>query len=633
LCALTGALLACAPSTTADESTATFTGSGGATTTGAGGASFGGAGGAGGDDPLWSCTDAADADGDFVADSLELGPTNDTDDDGTPDYLDTDSDGDGWPDALEASNPLLPAGTPGSARSHVCDDLADTDGDGIPDLRDLDSDNDGLTDAQEREIDPDGSKSCRVLVDCDGDGILDIIEVAAGSDPTDAASQPEDPGLYFVLPYKAPVLTRDFEFSTGVAKADIYFLIDTTKSMQPAIDDLKSSLDTKVIPKILNGDLSATPPIPAIDDAWIGVGELRDVPWAPYGQPGDDVYRNQFASGLRGNVAPAVLSQGKYVAPDGVRSILTSLKADGGGDGPEATTQALWLATTSEPYAATIGGLWSPAKPYPAPCSEAGMFGVPCFRPQSLPIFVIITDAAFHNGPVTSNDYDPTKAGGTRSYQQTVDALNAAHANIVGVPVNTGGAGLARSDLSDLAKKTGSLYFKAGFGGSGTDQPLVPTQDLDPQKGEVSDEVVRLLGLLAGAGLHDVTTKRMNYDCAGGLDCTGDGKPDIEYHNPPVLPDTEPYDASKLIVKIETVASQASPLPYASLTDTTFKSVRGAAPVTFRVHAQNTTIRPPGLLVLRALVRVETPSGQLLGGKQGIRLVYFVIPEYAAITK
>jgi hypothetical protein len=592
----------------------------------------GGGGGAGGDDPLVGCSDPTDADDDLVADTLEPGATKDTDGDGTPDYLDTDSDDDGWPDALEAVNPLLAAGAPGQARTSTCDPLADSDGDGTPDLRDPDSDNDGLTDAQERELDPDGSMNCRVLIDCDDDGILDIVEVAAGSDPTDKASQPDDPGLYFVLPYKGPVLTRDFTFSTGVAKADIYFLIDTTKSMQPAIDDLKSSLDSKVIPKILNGDLSAMPPIPAIDDAWIGVGDFRDVPWDPYGQPGDEIYRNQFSGGLSGNVAPAAFSNGKYVAPDSVRNILASLKAEGGGDGPEATTQALWVATTSAPYAATIGGLWSPAKPYPAPCAEAGMFGVPCFRPQSLPIFVIITDAAFHNGPLAPNNYDPTKAGGTRSYQDTVDALNAAHANIVGVPVNTGGAGLARSDLSDLAKKTGSLYFKAGFGGSGTEQPLVPTQDLDPKKGEVSDEVVRLLGLLAGAGLHDVTTKRTNYDCVGGADCTGDGNPDIEYHNPVITPETEPFDASKLILKIEPVESQASPLPYASFTDTTFKSVRGAAPVTFRVHAQNTTIRPPGLLVLRALVRVETPSGQLLGGKQGIRLVYFVIPEYAPIV-
>jgi hypothetical protein len=150
--------------------------------------------------------------------------------------------------------------------------------------------------------------------------------------------------------------------------------------------------------------------------------------------------------------------------------------------------------------------------------------------------------------------------------------------------------------------------------------------------GQVSDEVVRLLGLLAGAGLHDVTTSRDNYDCAGGLDCTGDGMLDTEYHNPVVPPDVASYDASTFITKVATVPSTTTPLPYASLTEDTFFSVRGAAAVTFRVHAENTTVRPPTLLVMRALIRVQTPSGQILGGKDGIKLVYFVIPEYIDIA-
>ena len=62
--------------------------------------------------------------------------------------------------------------------------------------------------------------------------------------------------------------------------------------------------------------------------------------------------------------------------------------------------------------------------------------------------------------------------------------------------------------------------------------------------------------------------------------------------------------------------------------ETTFHAVRGAATVTFRVHAENDSIKPNALLVLRALVRVETPNGQLLGGTEGIKLVYFVIPPY-----
>ena len=76
-------------------------------------------------------------------------------------------------------------------------------------------------------------------------------------------------------------------------------------------------------------------------------------------------------------------SGGGFVAPPNVTTILGSLTAAGGGDGPEALTQALWIASANQPYAATTGGLWSPAAPYPAPCDEPGMFGVPCFRPKS----------------------------------------------------------------------------------------------------------------------------------------------------------------------------------------------------------------------------------------------------------
>jgi hypothetical protein len=256
------------------------------------------------------------------------------------------------------------------------------------------------------------------------------------------------------------------------------------------------------------------------------------------------------------------------------------------------------------------------------------MFGVPCFRPQSLPIFVLITDAAFHNGPIATNVYNPQQVGGTKTYQQTIDAIKAINAKVVGVPVAGNNPGAARADLSDLATKTGSLYHDPAFGGN--DYPLVPTADVST--GQVSDEVVRLLGLLAGAGLHDVTTSRANYDCTGGIDCTGDGMVDLQYHNPVVSPDVTPFDASKLITKVATVPSTSMPLPYASLTEDTFYGVRGAAQVTFRVHANNTTVKPPTLLVMRALIRVQTPAGQILGGKDGIKLVYFVIPEYIDVA-
>lgn len=622
------ALIACAAAACEPSSQLPSTGAGGSDGGSGNGGGLGGLFPVGGGGP--GCADPTDSDGDGIADALE--GTGDPDEDGKPNAGDTDSDGDGIPDADEAANPHLDPGQPGQHREGPCDALADSDGDGRADPYDQDSDNDGLSDKQERSFDPDGKLGCGVVSDCDGDGVIDLIEVAAGSDPTSDKSKPDDPGLFFVLPYGEGEKTQDFTFSTGVSKADIYFLVDTTASMQPAIDSLKASISTKVIPSILNGDAAASPPIPPIDDAWIGVGSFRDVPWDTYGQAGDDVYRHRFdvaGQTITGNVTPPTQVGNTFAAPDNVTKILGSLTAAGGGDAPEATTQALWIAATNNLYAATIGGLWSPASPYPAPCQDLDMIGVPCFRKDAIPVFVLVTDAAFHNGPVAANNYDPAKVGGTKTYADATAALDAIHAKIVGVPVNTGTPGAARKDLADLAAKTGSEYHDPQFGG--TDRALV--SETDVTSGGVSDEVVRLLGLLSGAGLHDVTTERASYACPGGVDCTGDGKPDLAYENPPVQPGGAPFDAAKLIKSVEPVPSDATPKPYASLDKTTFFSVRGAAELSFRVHAKNDVWAPDSLVVLRAKILVQTPSGQLLGGAEGVRLVYFVLPEHITVAK
>lgn len=618
-----GAPLACAPDSTITRPT--LTGSGGAGS----GSTSSGAGGDGGSlfiDAGSSCADPTDKDKDLIADILEKGPNTDTNGDGSPDELDDDADGDGILDKNEAANPFLPVDQAGQVRVESCDPLADTDGDGSPDVRDLDSDNDGVPDKEEAKYDADGSKGCRVLIDCDADGVIDVIEIAADSNPADGMSIPVDAGLYFVLPYQEGERLKDFSFSTGIAKADIYFMIDTTASMQPAIDNLKASIDTEIIPTILNGDATANPPIPAIDDAWIGVGEFRDVPWLPYGEMGDQLYRYQFninAQTVKGDMAPPLFDGQKYSAPAATKTILGALTAGGGGDAPEATTQALWLAAKNETFALTIGGIWNPNTPYT--CLLPGATGVPCFRPGGLPIFVMITDAAFHNGSNAAYNYDPTKVGGSvKTYLDTVNALKSIHAKVVGVPVSTGAPNAARLDLTDLATKTDSTWYDPQFGGK--INPLVPAADVGA--GNVSKEVVRLLGRLAGAGLQDVTTSRANYSCAGNIDCTGDSVNDPLYDNPVVEMGGGPFDASTFITKVATVESASMPLPYSSRSESTFFALQGNAPVTFRVHAENTTVKPPSLLVMRALIRVETPAGQVLGGKNGIKLVYFVIPQY-----
>ena len=121
----------------------------------------------------------ADDDGDGLSDVLEGISTvanndgdldhQDTDDDGTPDYLDIDSDGDGLDDEDE-----LTYGT------SVVD--ADTDSDGL---------NDGVEDANPNGQRDEGETDA-LNPDSDGDGILDGLEVTAGWNPLDDDTDSDD---------------------------------------------------------------------------------------------------------------------------------------------------------------------------------------------------------------------------------------------------------------------------------------------------------------------------------------------------------------------------------------------------------------------------------------------------------
>jgi len=123
-----------------------------------------------------SVIDLPDADGDGIGDVWEGRADNvDTDNDGTPDYLDDDSDGDGVPDSIEG----YPAPSTGEP--------ADSDADGIPDFRDDDSDGNGILDGVEpdEDIDGDGHPAFRDRDD-DGDYLDDIVEIAGTpSSPAD----------------------------------------------------------------------------------------------------------------------------------------------------------------------------------------------------------------------------------------------------------------------------------------------------------------------------------------------------------------------------------------------------------------------------------------------------------------
>ncbi len=135
-----------------------------------------------------------------------------------------------------------------------------------------DADGDGLPDANEttRGTDPTNS-------DSDGDGIGDGVEVLAGTDPTDAASTIPATDFYVVLPRGAGPELREMEFTARLGKGDVFFLVDTTGSMAIAIDNVRRSLASVIVPRVAD----------AIADVVMGVGDFRDFPVSPYGDAGD----------------------------------------------------------------------------------------------------------------------------------------------------------------------------------------------------------------------------------------------------------------------------------------------------------------------------------------------------------
>ncbi|MBI5502610.1 MAG: hypothetical protein HY907_20360 [Deltaproteobacteria bacterium] len=438
-----------------------------------------------------------DSDGDTINDQVEGG--DDTDADTVPDYLDDDTDGDGIGDATEG--------------------LTDTDDDGRADFIDLDSDNDGLTDAEEygvRHTDP-------LDDDSDGDGIDDLSEVALGTDPMDPGSVPPPDTFYFVLPFEdeGGPKTQDFEFQTTLIMADVFFLIDTTGSMGEEINNLLLGLTDVVIPGILG----------SIPDVALGLARFEDFPMSPYGEATNRVYE---------------LEQQMTTAHERVYDAIAGLRVWRGGDLPESDVPALWAAATGE----ALGWYSAPFIADPT-TPGGGIIGGAGFRADSQPIFVLVTDAAFHNDLGGNDPYDPGILGAETpnvTYVQALGALLSISARVIGVASVDG-----RSDLENIAFDTGTvdaagdpIVFDVGADGTG-----------------LSTGLVAAIADLASGTPQDVDTF-LEDDTTDGLDAT-------------LFIDS--------VVPVS--ADPPAPVGFASMDATTFYGVIPGTVVTFRVTAYN----------------------------------------------
>lgn len=510
-------------------------------------------------DILDGCDPALDSDSDGIADQAE--GTFDTDADGTPNHLDTDSDGDGILDVEEH-------------RGNIPCSLPDADDDGVPNWLDPDSDNDGLSDAEER-----GTYSTDPYdIDSDHDGVTDLGEaIGTMTDPNDAMSTipPED--FFVVLPYNGASETRELRFDTNLQFADIYFLIDTTGSMQGPIDNVTSSLSS------ISAQISTR-----IPNVQMGVGHYDDFPFGGgftgYGGPGDVPYHND--QNITDNLAA-------------VQTALNSLSAAGGADTPESSVEAIYQTATGEGATWTYSGA-SPftlaRNPCPAVPDETGRRrGFPCFRPESLPIVVLVTDAPFHNGPGGSDGYVGISPA-PHYFDQAVTALNNIGARFIGVAVGSGPEAHER----EVATMTGTV----DLGGA----PLVYLAS----DGTVSSSIVMGIETIAGRTPQDVDTTTENVP----------GNPDG-------------FDATLFIKAITPLEGynmgSSGPRPgvtYTSKDEHTFFQVVPGTQVEFTVRFLN-DVRPPAASaqIFRATIIVRGNGVARLDSHN----VYIVVPPDGAI--
>lgn len=245
------------------------------------------------------------------------------------------------------------------------------------------------------------------------------------------------------LPYEDPPRSVTVSFESRISAADVLFLVDTTGSMTEEIDQIARTVRDDLIPAMRD----------TIGDVRFSVASLADFNVGSYGGERD---------------VPFMLLQGSTSDPDVIRTAIDRLPMSNGADGPESQVEALYQAATGE----GIGRFVPPAR-----CPDETV-GYPCFRAEGSRIFLLFTDAQFHNGPDGSEPYVGVEPR-PHTYREAVDALNGVGAKVLGL--FSGGADtFALEDLRDVARDTGAvrpggepLVFDIGTDGRNLDTAVV----------------------------------------------------------------------------------------------------------------------------------------------------------------
>ncbi len=400
-----------------------------------------------------------------------------------------------------------------------------------------------------------------------GEAKLTLIKLRRSEDATGKRD------FFYTVPYKKdPDPKRDlFKFATDLQKVDIAFIMDSTGSMQPCIDNLTRSLTTNIIPELAK--------IPSVA---FGVVDHRD--WG-----------DAWAVKVRQTIS---------TDKSKVSTALSQMRADGGGDGPEAQLAAMHHALTGDANG-TI------AKHVPA----SGTYGGVDFRPGAVPVLVQISNSSWH---------DPSGNVTMANTQAAFKQRNAKFVSIFAAP----GANTPQAD--SLADATQSILAPDAFRGKcGAGKCCTEAQGLG-RAPDAPGGRCRLNFRTDTAG-SDISTSVISAIQAIAVGATYDIKAVLS--NDPTNKDG--IDATEFVQALRAMdeGNPSSGCPAHAAYDSdndgikdTFKEVIVSTPVCFEVIPKMNTTVPPELaaVLVKAFIDMVGEPGHVTLGDH--RSVIFLIP-------
>lgn len=247
----------------------------------------------------------------------------------------------------------------------------------------------------------------------------------------------------------------ELDLTVTVERADVFFLVDNSSSMEEEIDRIGAALETLIVPGIQR----------AVADTEFGLGLVADFS----DLPDERAYRL---------IAPVGTPAGR------VASMAREISLDGGGDKDEAQLEGLYQVATGAGLGDAIA---------PGPACDAGRGSGVCFRTDATRIVLLFTDEGMR-GALTSAPWTagtpraihkyPTLAMGTRVpyvrlFEETQQAVRDENIRVIGLWSGSPEAA-NRNDLSQVVQASGAIgqlgapiVFDIGEAGETLDRDVV----------------------------------------------------------------------------------------------------------------------------------------------------------------